>query len=102
MIKKIAAIAVVTITIFSTHIAKAGDGWQISILASVHNAENRIIIGQMPDASDDIDGRYDIPALLAGDIKAYVEHKDRYYWKDMKNSCEISCKKIWMIICLKI
>jgi hypothetical protein len=77
----------------------AGDGWQIEIKASVLNAENRLSIGQRPDATDGIDGRYDIPALLSGDIMAYIELVDREYWKDIKGMCEReACTKNWDII----
>ena len=79
-------------------LSKADHEWQIHILAQVLNAENSIIIGQMPDASDEIDPGHDVPAFLTGDIKTYVAYDGQSYWKDMKKSCEISCSKTWNIV----
>jgi hypothetical protein len=76
----------------------AQDSWEINIKARLLNAENKLTIGQRPDATDSIDGRYDIPALLAGDIKAYIELEGDKYWKDIRQSCKIPCKKTWNII----
>jgi len=51
----------------------AEEGWQTDIRVSLLDAENRLFIGQRPDATDEWNARYDIPAILAGDIMAYIE-----------------------------
>lgn len=62
----------------------AGEGWEASFKVSVQNAENKLFFGQKSDATDGIDGKYDVPALLGGDIKAYFLLEDNKYWRDIK------------------
>ena len=93
----ITTIIIIQVLIIS-NLLFAGDKWQMNITAKVQNAENRLTIGQRPDASDLIDGRYDVPALLAGDIEAYIELEDDKYWKDIRKACVTKCKKKWNII----
>jgi len=88
---------VVTIILINISMATAENNWQVSIKAKILDAENRLVIGQEADASDGIDGRYDVPALLSGDIKAYIEFGDDKLWKDIKKSCEDTCQKTWNI-----
>ena len=73
----------------------AEDGWQADIHVRVLNAENRVVIGQMPDATDGIDGKYEVPAILAGDIKAFTWTDDKTMWKDIKGICGSSCVRTW-------
>ena len=93
----ILTIIIIQILIIS-NVLFAGDKWQMNIIAKVQNAENRLTIGQSLDASDLIDGRYDVPALLAGDIEAYIELENDKYWKDIRKTCNASCNKTWNII----
>lgn len=93
--KKIIVTVASIIILMNTSISIAENGWELSIKAKVLNAENILIIGQNPDASDGVDGRYDVPALLAGDIEAYIKLGNDTYWKDIKESCTISCQKSW-------
>ena len=98
MIKKIIiTISVVTIMFINSNISTAGTSWEMNIKVKSGNAANRLIIGQNPDATDGIDGRYDVPALLAGDIKAYMSIESDEYWKNIKASCTSPCKKTWKI-----
>ncbi len=99
MIKKaITTVVAITIMLINASILSAGDGWEMSIKAELLNAGNKLTIGQKPDASDGIDGRYDVPALLAGDIKAYIDLGGDKYWKDIKESCITPCKKVWTLV----
>ena len=98
MIKKIIiAAAAITVMSISANVSACENGWNLSIKANVLNAENRLIIGQVPGAGDGIDGRYDVPALLSGDIKAYIELEGKEYWKDIKEPCNNPCRKSWNI-----
>ncbi len=98
MIKKIIiTISVVTVMFINANISTAGSDWEMNLKVKSGNAANRLIIGQRPDATDGIDGRYDVPALLAGDIKAYMSIESDEYWKNIKESCMIPCKKTWNI-----
>ncbi len=59
----------------------ASDGWETNIVISAGVAENRLSLGQRPDATDGKDGRYDVAAMLGGDIKASFEGS---LWRDIK------------------
>ncbi len=78
--------------------ASAADDWSLEINASVLNAQNKLVIGQNTIASDSIDGLYDIPALLSGDIKAYMPLDGQFLWTDLRASCDTSCEKQWNIV----
>ncbi len=95
--RAIITVVVIFIMFVNENLSLADNGWELSIKANVLNAENRLIIGQRADASDGIDGRYDVPALLAGDIKAYMEIDGNKYWKSIKESCNTPCRKTWNI-----
>lgn len=62
----------------------AGDGWETTLKVCVRNAENKLYFGQRPDATDGLDGLYDVPALLSGDIEAYFKLEDGKYWRDVR------------------
>jgi hypothetical protein len=79
------AIITASLLLLLCSIVFASDEWQTDIKVSVLNAENRLTIGQRPNATDGIDGRYDIPAFLAGDIQAYIELEGQKYWKDIRS-----------------
>lgn len=92
------AIITASLLLLLCNIVFAVDGWQTDIKVSIMNAENRLTIGQRPDATDGIDGKYDIPAFLAGDIQAYIELDGEQYWKDIKSACGVGlCTKQWDI-----
>ena len=95
--KTIIAAAAITVMLITANATACEKMWELSIKANVLNAENRLIIGMSPGAGDGIDGRYDVPALLAGDIRAYIELEGREYWKDIRKPCDITCRKIWDI-----
>lgn len=95
---KYMAIMTIALLFFLVSAVSAGDGWETTIKVSVLTAENKLVIGQKADASDAIDGRYDVPALLAGDIQAYTGLEGDKYWKDIRQTCNAACKKIWDIV----
>lgn len=64
--------------------ALAGEGWETTLTVGLNNAENKLVFGQRPDATDGPDGLYDVPALLSGDIEAYFELQDGKYWRDIR------------------
>lgn len=96
-----AAIIIMVHLLITANISCADDGWEMKIVVIAMSAENKLSIGQRPDASDGTDGKYDIPALLSGDIKAYMELGGSKYWRDIKQTCSIkdaSCKKTWNVV----
>jgi type 1 fimbria pilin len=83
--------------LFMTGPAFAGGAWEMEITAQVQDATNRLVIGQAADATEGKDGRYDIPALLGGDIRAYLDLEGEAYWKDIREACDGACEKVWTI-----
>ncbi len=75
----------------------AHESWQTDIKVSVLDAQNRFSLGQKIDATDGWNARYDVPALLFGDIMAYlVEPAGRKYWRKFRGSCDgHPCIKTW-------
>jgi len=73
------------IVCFSPVTVQADSGWEANIVVSVLNAENRLSFGERPDATEDFDNRYDVPAMLSGDIEAYFLLNDgTNCWRDIK------------------
>ncbi len=65
-------------------VAQASDGWEANIVVGVSTAENKLSFGQMADATDGIDGKYDVPAMLSGNVKAYFADAGKSYWRSIK------------------
>ncbi len=98
MIKKLILTAfVMTALLIHTAISEAGSEWQMSIKAKLNSAENTLFIGQSPDAGDSIDGIHDVPALLSGDIAAYMVLEGFEYWKNIQGECSAPCSKVWNV-----
>jgi hypothetical protein len=78
----------------------AGESWQADIKVNVKDAENRLSIGQTPDAIDGWNARYDVPAILSGDIMACIEEPEGgKYWRKFKGSCGgQTCTKNWNVL----
>ena len=81
-------------------LASAEDGWQADIKVTMMDAENRLSIGQRPDAADGWNARYDVPAILSGDIMAYIEEPEGgKFWRKFKSSCGgHTCTKSWDLL----
>ena len=75
---------------WSTSIPASAEEWEAQIVASTPNgAENSIYFGQKPDATDGYDSRYEVRAMLSGDIMAYFPHAEwdvlaKHLWRDIK------------------
>jgi hypothetical protein len=72
-------------TAINTQKAYAFDNWQAALTIGIGTAENRLTFGQMADATDGADGKYDVPPMLGGDIKAYFVENEGSYWRDIKS-----------------
>lgn len=64
--------------------AWAADDWEVALKVKAGVAENKLSFGQKADATDGIDGRYDVPAILSGDVRASFLEKGKSYWRDIK------------------
>jgi hypothetical protein len=75
---------------WSASIPASAEEWEAQIVASTPNgAENRLYFGQKPDATDGYDSRYEVRAILGGDIEAYFPHPEwdvlaEHFWRDIK------------------
>jgi len=75
---------------WSTSTPASAEEWQVKIVASTSDgAENSLYFGQKPDATDGYDSRYEVLALLGGDIEAYFPHAEwdvlaEHFWRDIK------------------
>jgi hypothetical protein len=83
--------------LLGTAVCYGGEAWQMEIAAGVGNATNRLVVGQAADATEGVDGRYDIPALLSGDIQAYLDLGGEAYWRNIKDVCTGPCEKTWAV-----
>jgi hypothetical protein len=99
MMRKFMKIIACLFIIFGvTNIASANE-WEMTIKAKAGDAENKLVIGQRSDATDGIDGRFDVSAFLAGDIEAYIaDVNGEALWKDIKKACDDPCSKSWDLI----
>lgn len=98
MTKKMIITAVIMAVLSAANAGALENTWEMSIKASILNAENRLVIGQRPDADDGINSAHDVPAFLAGDIRAYINLEDIKYWQDIKAPCNSQCTKAWNIL----
>lgn len=68
----------------------AADGWEATIKIKAGNATSRLSFGQQPDATDMVDGLYDVPALLSGTLQARFINNESDLWRDIRPTGEAS------------
>lgn len=66
-------------------VAFATDGWEANLAISVSSAENRLLFGEKADGTDDLDGQYDVPPLLGGNLAAYFTNGGGNLWRDIRS-----------------
>ena len=75
---------------WSISIPALAEEWEVQIVASTPGgAENSLYFGQKPNATDGYDSRYEVRAMLSGDIEAYFPHAEwdvvsEHFWRDIK------------------
>ena len=90
MRESMARMFVALLLAWSTSIPAVAEEWEAQIVASTPGgAENRLSFGQKPDATDGHDSRYEVRAMLSGDIEAYFPHAEwgvlaEHFWRDIK------------------
>ncbi|MBW6512798.1 MAG: hypothetical protein K0A93_11920 [Desulfuromonadaceae bacterium] len=65
------------------------DGWESQINITAGSASSRLVFGQQPDATDGIDGQYDIPAMLNGSLQVVFD-SGKQLWRDIRISDSVS------------
>lgn len=98
MLKKIVTASIIS-TLALAASAFAADGWETAIKVKVATAEAKVRIGMRSDATDAIDGRYDVPAYVAGNeaLLVYSSLAAGKYWRDIRAICADACAKLWTI-----
>ena len=99
MRESVARIFIAVLLAWSTSIPASAEEWEAQIVASTADgAENSLYFGQKPDATDGYDSRYEVRALLGGDIEAYFPHAEwdvlaERFWRDIKAPAQL---KSWV------
>ena len=90
-------ISIIILLILTGYLSKtpvyADDGWEANLTVTISTADNKLSFGQRGDATDGIDGKYDVPALLSGDIRAYFLTEKGNYWRDIKSLIPAETKR---------
>jgi len=84
---------ILILTLVSIYPAYAVDGWEANLTVTISTADNKLSFGQRAGAADGIDGKYDVPALLSGDIRAYFLTEKGNYWRDIKSLTPAETKR---------
>ncbi|MBU0675045.1 MAG: hypothetical protein KJ950_10415 [Proteobacteria bacterium] len=64
----------------------AGNGWETNLTVSAGPASSRLSFGQQADATGGLDGRYDVPAMLSGDLQARFTDGGGTLWRDIRST----------------
>src|SRR3989337_206210 len=90
-------ISIIILLILTGYLSKtpvyADDGWEANLTVTISTADNKLSFGKRADAADGIDGKYDVPALLSGDIRAYFLTEKGNYWRDIKSRSPAETKR---------
>jgi hypothetical protein len=62
----------------------AADGWETNLTITVAGAENNLSFGQRDDATDALDGQYDVPPMIGGTITSYFSDGGGLLWRDLR------------------
>jgi len=64
--------------------ARAAAGWEIPLTVRAGNAVQHLALGERVDATDGIDGLYDVPALPGGSLRASFDLAGGHFWRDIR------------------
>lgn len=64
--------------------AWAAAGWEIPLTVSAGRAVQHLSLGERADATDGIDGLYEVPALPGGNLRAAFALAGGHYWRDIR------------------
>ncbi|MBI5140592.1 MAG: hypothetical protein HZA20_00165 [Nitrospirae bacterium] len=87
---------------FSSAIAGAANGgavagWEMRLNIAQGSAGINVYLGQRADATDGIDGYYDVPAFTSEGFDAHLSLEDGRYWRDIRQYRQGSAKT-WLIV----
>lgn len=64
--------------------AWAAAGWELPVTVSAGRAVQHLSLGERTDATDGVDGLYDVPALPGGTLRAGFSLAGGHYWRDVR------------------
>lgn len=85
----------ITSLLSTSAFATMDEGWEMSLTVAVGKAENRVSFGQRPDATDGVDGKYDVPPMLGGAMSASLTGGGASLWRDIRSGD--SGDKTWVL-----
>ncbi|MBU0484088.1 MAG: hypothetical protein KKB30_06195 [Proteobacteria bacterium] len=74
------------ILLFLLSLTQAGAEWEVNLVISAGSAKSRVSFGARFDATGDNDGRYDVPAMLSGDLQARFVDGGGFLWRDIRGT----------------
>ena len=84
MIKAVAFALILFLAAGTVSLVRASDGWETNLTITVAGAENKLSFGLQADATDAIDGQYDVPPMLGGSITSYFSDGGGLLWRDIR------------------
>lgn len=66
--------------------ALAGPDWEVNLAITSGSVESKVSLGAGSDATDAQDGRYDVPAMLSGDLQARFVDGGGSLWRDIRGT----------------
>ena len=82
--KAVALVLIVFLTTCTASLALAAAGWETNLTIAVEGAENNLSFGQQADATDVMDGQYDVPPMIGGTITSYFSDGGGLLWRDIR------------------
>ncbi|MBU0484073.1 MAG: hypothetical protein KKB30_06120 [Proteobacteria bacterium] len=67
-------------------LVQAGAEWEVNLAISAGAANSRLTFGAKFDATGQQDGRYDVPAMLSGDLQARFVGGGGSLWRDIRGT----------------
>lgn len=94
------AIILSALYVSSAHAGTAGSGsvpgWEARLNIAQGSAGINVYLGQRPDATDGIDGYYDVPAFSSEGFNAHLALEGGRYWRDIRHYGQIS-SVVWRL-----
>ena len=82
--KAVSLVLLLLLTTGSATLVYAADGWETSLTISISGAENKLSFGQQADATDTLDGQYDVPPMIGGTLTSYFSDGGGLLWRDIR------------------
>jgi hypothetical protein len=82
--KAVTLILTLFLTAGMASVVQTAEGWEANLAISVAEAENTLSFGQQTDATDALDGQYDVPPMIGGTLTSYFSNGGGLLWRDIR------------------